>query len=385
MGRLRAPYGALKQPLRTDRGNVAALTWWRHMRSKLTIGALALFLAAPPGSLCMSHSEIPEVVEWAEFKQLFRREYADASEEDHRRRIFAANLEFIRSHNAGADAGRSTYRLGVNDFTDLENEEWARDYARSNAETWPSPTRDESSVTVLHEAPPATRTPNATCSLYNHNLTQYTSGTVIGFTQEPDATECCSACAQNPACQNYNYKFGTGCTLYSKTDGATKSGGPLDACGGRTDPNELNWVTKGAVTSIKNQGQCGGCWAFAAVGAVEGAWQLATGELIDLSEQQLMDCSNQGACLGGVVTSGFIYIMAKGLDSDADYNYTDGRKNTGQKQCWKAGENRTVATIDNYTDVPVGSELQLEAAVRFGPVAIGIDGSSDAVQVRACQ
>lgn len=334
--------------------------------------------------LTMSHSQIPEIVEWAEFKQLFNRKYADAAQEAHRRETFSRNLNIIRTHNAEAEAGRSSYRLGVNNFTDMENQEWARRYARSNAASWPSPERG-SSVTVLHQPPPAThlRINNSTCSLYSYNLTQYTGGTVAGVSQEADAAECCAACAKNSACQNYNYRFSTSsCTLYSKTTGETKPGGPMDTCGGRADPNEINWVKRGAVTPIKNQGQCGGCWAFASVGAVEGAWQLATGELISLSEQQVMDCSNQGACLGGVVTSGFMYIMAKGLDSDADYNYTDGRKNTGQKNCWKAGENRTIATIDNYTEVQPGSELQLEAALRIGPVAVGIDGASSAVQVR---
>ena len=60
----------------------------------------------------------------------------------------------------------------------------------------------------------------------------------------------------------------------------------------------------------------------------------------------------------------------KGVDSEKSYNYTDGRKNTGQKHCWKAGENRTVATIDNYTEVQPGSEPQLQAAVRLAPVAV---------------
>ena len=278
-----------------------------RLASRAAALTATMLLAALPAAVLVtasaatSSSAVPELVEWAEYKQLFNRDYADdPAEEAHRREIFAANVEFIRAHNAEADAKRSSYRLGVNDFTDLENEEWARDYARSNAASWPSPPRSNNAsadggavATLLHEPPPATRDPNATCSLYNYNLTQYAGGTVIGFTQEPDAAECCAACAKNPDCQNYNYKFGTGCTLYSKADTATKPGGPMDACGGRTDPNDLNWVTKGAVTSIKNQGQCGGCWAFAAVGATEGAWQIATGELISLSEQQVMDCSNQ--------------------------------------------------------------------------------------------
>ena len=145
-------------------------------------------------------------------------------------------------------------------------------------------------------------------------------------------------------------------------------------------PASVDWTTQGAVTPVKNQGQCGSCWAFSTTGSVEGAWFLSNGTLVSLSEQQLVDCSsaegNQG-CNGGLMDSAFEYIIKnKGLTTEANYPYTaqDGT-------CSAAKAKAVAATIKSYTDVATNSELALEAAIAQQPVSVAVEADQNSFQL----
>ncbi|KAI5682896.1 hypothetical protein M9H77_04124 [Catharanthus roseus] len=143
-------------------------------------------------------------------------------------------------------------------------------------------------------------------------------------------------------------------------------------------PATMDWRKKGAVTGIKDQGQCGCCWAFSAVAAMEGINQLSTGKLISLSEQELVDCdtSEDQGCNGGLMDDAFQFIIKnKGLTTEANYPYeaTDGTCNSKK-------ESNRAATITGYEDVPENSESDLLKAVANQPVSVAIDAGGSAFQ-----
>ena len=132
----------------------------------------------------------------------------------------------------------------------------------------------------------------------------------------------------------------------------------------------VDWREKGAVNAVKDQGQCGSCWAFSATSALESAWFLAHSELFDLSEQQLVDCAgvtgNEG-CNGGLMDDAFKYIqLYGGQDLSRDYPYTalDGK-------C-KAVKTGVKANLKGWTDVPQNNCEQLVSALTVQPTSVAI-------------
>ena len=201
-----------------------------------------------------------------------------ASEDDYRFKVFASNYEQITEHNNK----ESTYKLGLNEFTHLTDEEFSAVYLSSDV--------------------PETVLENATTFEANNLKTS------------------------------------------------------------------VDWRAK--MNPVKNQHRCGSCWAFSAVAGIEAAWSVTKGKLMDLSEQELVDCAgsfgNHG-CNGGAKDAAFRYVIkAGGLASQKDYPYTgvDGK-------CKTSGFTR-IGKISSYTTVTPQNPDALKAALNKQPVSVSV-------------
>jgi KDEL-tailed cysteine endopeptidase len=143
-------------------------------------------------------------------------------------------------------------------------------------------------------------------------------------------------------------------------------------------PASVDWVAKGAVTPVKNQEQCGSCWAFSATGALEGAHFVKSGgSLVSLSEQMLVDCdTTDSGCGGGSMDSAFDWAaQAGGLCAESAYAYTGHAGSCAAAKCARVPGSAPASHVDVEP-----TDAALMAAVAAQPVAVAIEADQSGFQ-----
>ncbi len=137
---------------------------------------------------------------------------------------------------------------------------------------------------------------------------------------------------------------------------------------------EIDWRTKGAVTPVADQGQCGSCWAFSTVATLESAHFIRTGELLQLSQQQFVDCADGDygnlGCSGGSPYAAYLYSDAEPIELASEYPYT-GVEGTCMYQ-----EGLGQVKANGFSLVMPNSPFEMQAAVMKGPISVSIEADS---------
>ncbi|EER04489.1 cathepsin L, putative [Perkinsus marinus ATCC 50983] len=146
---------------------------------------------------------------------------------------------------------------------------------------------------------------------------------------------------------------------------------------GKPLPDEIDWSHLGAVSRVKNQQSCGSCWAFSATGALEGRYEIANPkhELVEFSEQQLVDCSSEEGnmgCNGGLMDNAFAYVMQHGLCTEEDYAYEaidEPCRNSTVKEKARLHPH----DVTGFVDVHSKDGEAMKEALQSGPVSVAIE------------
>jgi len=137
-------------------------------------------------------------------------------------------------------------------------------------------------------------------------------------------------------------------------------------------PASFDWRSKNAVNGVKDQGQCGSCWAFSAIGNIEGQFAIKKGKLERFSEQQLVDCDTEEdqGCNGGLMDNAFKYLESQGVELEADYKYT------GRDGKCKYNKSKEVIKVKSFQDIEQNEDTIKAALFEHGPLSVAVDASA---------
>jgi hypothetical protein len=259
--------------------------------------------------------------------------------------IFKNNMDIITRHNSDKS---NTFNMTVNQFSDLTSYEFKDMYI---GKTYSSTDYGCELFDDIY----LNNNYNNNYNSYSYNSYSYNSYSYNSY-------------SYNSYSYNYNNTFNN-----------TTNTSTLDNNNylNESDIETFDWRMYNVVNPVRNQGQCGSCWAFATTANAESVWAIHTGSLYDLSEQYLVDCAtgvgyfNMG-CHGGNMDSAFKYMINNKQCNETDYPYVSGFTES-KGTCHECNE---FTHFSSCYDVVPNNQVSLKMAVLRNPVVIGIEADT---------
>jgi hypothetical protein len=306
--------------------------------------------------------------EFKSFVAKFGKKYESELEKAKRMVIFAKNFDFIHNWNT-YNKSVTGVTVGVNEFADLAHDEFKSFYLGY---------RPSERVLAKNPALKVADVP-CTCKTYGPgaNASQSTlcEAMSIGL---------CLPLIKSLGCGPFTQCSNT--PTPTPPTPPTPPGPPTPPTPpGPPSGDSVDWVSKGAVTPVKNQAHCGSCWAFSTTGALEGQIFVKHGVLESLSEEELVQCDKTDhGCKGGAMDNGFDFVQRTGgLASEQQYPYTTATGAGMTGECVSAKKTpvaKYTSGVTGHHDVTPNSETALKEAVSAQPVSVAVEADKQVFQ-----
>ena len=324
---------------------------------------------------------------WEKYKVKFNKTYSDAKDEQNKWKIFLKNLNLVLKNNIDYQDGRKPFKKSINTFSDMTADELCGGYGLfcKNSLTHRGLKKTFSFLNRVHQKRQEEDEvyDDTTCSLANCKEEEEGKSDDVSPKASSETLRSCDPCRTSQVCDDVKRKdikdddqekiYQQPVVKLKKTTSSSIIRAKLAL------PDAFNWVDLGVVSSVKNQKNCGGCWAFAVIGLLESIEARVTKKLNNLSVKQLIDCSHMNlGCDGGWLDYALEFYINNNTWPESEHTYPF--HNNNEQTCFRYPKsNHHNFVLTSFEQLSKNETEMKEMLMLKGPIALGITVTDDMI------